>query len=89
MYNLSNKLGLGNIRFAEECYCEWCCQEQETRTMQWSDGEYWHCMECAKLDDNFNVTELEMKTLKDLEIRTKIKYFGNRIKELEKKLGGE
>ncbi len=86
MYKISNELEFGNISFAEESYCEWCCQEGEVLTMLWSDGEYWYCMECAKAIIGFDITDEEMKKLKKTEIKAKLKYFRLRVKALRDEL---
>ena len=87
MYNLSDERVFGNVVFVEDPYCEWCCKEEEVFTMLWCDGEYLYCMECAKTVPGFNITEVEMKELKRLEAKRRLRYYKKKVKQLKKELG--
>ncbi len=86
MYKLSDALGLGNITFNKECYCEWCIKGSEIPTMLWSDGNFWYCISCAKEHYDFKVTDEEIEGLKKSEIKAKIKYHKQKIEELNEEL---
>ncbi len=82
MYNLSNKLELGNVLLSIGCYCSGCDKDFEPYTLFWSDGEYWYCMDCAKNMEGFDISKKEMG-----EINLKVKDIKEKIKKMGKLIG--
>ena len=81
MYEIGNKCKIGNVKMTEESDCE-SCGTLEPFDIQWSDGYTWWCLDCAVLDENFNIDESEMKELLSTQKFLKREYYEKKLTEL-------
>lgn len=80
---LSNECELGNFSIEEECDCE-SCRTLAPFSVMWSNGGTWYCLNCARYDDDFEMTdEFEAELLKIQKEKQK-KYHEEGLKDIEK-----
>jgi|AntAceMinimDraft_18_1070375.scaffolds.fasta_scaffold42071_3 hypothetical protein len=77
---LSNKCDLGNFSITIYSDCE-SCGVLEPYSVTWSDGGTWWCLDCARYNKNFELTEEFEKKLLKLQKEKLIKYHTKGLKE--------
>ena len=73
----------GNVFIEYDSDCEHC-RNLEPYSIMWCDGGTWWCLDCARMMDEFNLTEKEIEILKEMSRKKKIEYYKDKIKGLEK-----
>lgn len=79
--------GIEDVVYSEEAWCEHC-GDLEPFDATLDNGTHW-CMDCAKYNDDFPLSEDEEKAIKIQELAYKFRYFTDRLKSISASLGTE
>jgi len=80
-FKISDECEVGNVGFSKSCEH---CYTLEPKSIMWCDGGTWWCIDCASMDEEFNLTEEEIHRLKVIQKTKRILYYKSKINELER-----
>jgi len=70
-----------DVFYKEETWCEHC-GNLEPYTAVVDFDSVWYCLDCAKYDGNFKVTNEEIREIEIIEVDKMIQYFDKRLVSL-------
>lgn len=77
--------GIEDVRYESDAWCEHCMNlESYDATVEM--GTNW-CLDCAKYDENFKLSDVEKKAIQIQELSYKFRYFSKRLESVVHSIG--